>query len=468
MIKIFVFILSLAFACSSAAQTEDPVTLTNELKKATTAKKKFNLVYRICEYYLFRGINDSVQLRSKDLLEIAQAEKQDTFFIASYNLIGNYFNNTGNYSLALQYYFRALNLAEKNDDVRNRGLLNSNIGWSYILLENYENGIVFCKKAVIDMGQTKKSSIMLVSAYDNLAIAYIELKQADSALHYTQLANSENLKAQNEFEQSFIYYEFARTYQLLNDLDMAEVYYKKSILHSKAKMYQEGLSVATAHFCRMLLEQKRYGEAKQYGIDGLNAAYSGGYKRLLIDNAEVLSATYDELKQTDSAYHYSKMVNAYTDSVFNQQKIFEIQNIIFSQQLYEREQAEEKQLAHEKRRQNLQYAAIAIGLITFIIVFLLLSRSVVVNEKFIKYFGILGLLAVFEFINLYIHPYLASATNHSVVLLLVALIIVSALLIPLHHKLEKWITRIMVEKNKKIRLAAAKKTIAKLETEPTN
>ncbi len=37
------------------------------------------------------------------------------------------------------------------------------------------------------------------------------------------------------------------------------------------------------------------------------------------------------------------------------------------------------------------------------------------------------------------------------------------LLIPLTHKLEKWITKIMVEKNKKIRLDAAKKTIAKLE-----
>jgi hypothetical protein len=35
--------------------------------------------------------------------------------------------------------------------------------------------------------------------------------------------------------------------------------------------------------------------------------------------------------------------------------------------------------------------------------------------------------------------------------------------VPLHHKLEKWITRKMVEKNKKIRLAAAKKTIQQLE-----
>jgi hypothetical protein len=49
--------------------------------------------------------------------------------------------------------------------------------------------------------------------------------------------------------------------------------------------------------------------------------------------------------------------------------------------------------------------------------------------------------------------------------MLLILIGIGALLVPLHHKLEKWITKIMVEKNKKIRLAAAKKTIATLEGE---
>ncbi len=38
-----------------------------------------------------------------------------------------------------------------------------------------------------------------------------------------------------------------------------------------------------------------------------------------------------------------------------------------------------------------------------------------------------------------------------------------SLLIPLHHKLERWITKIMVQKNKKIRLEAAKKTIQQLQ-----
>ena len=50
-------------------------------------------------------------------------------------------------------------------------------------------------------------------------------------------------------------------------------------------------------------------------------------------------------------------------------------------------------------------------------------------------------------------------------LMLFILIGIGALLVPLHHRLEKWITEIMVEKNKKIRLDAAKRTIATLEGE---
>jgi hypothetical protein len=47
--------------------------------------------------------------------------------------------------------------------------------------------------------------------------------------------------------------------------------------------------------------------------------------------------------------------------------------------------------------------------------------------------------------------------------MLLILVGIAALLIPAHHRLEHWIKHKMVEKNKRIRLAAAKRTIEKLE-----
>ena len=49
--------------------------------------------------------------------------------------------------------------------------------------------------------------------------------------------------------------------------------------------------------------------------------------------------------------------------------------------------------------------------------------------------------------------------------MLLALVLIASLLIPMHHKLEHWIKEKMVEKNKAIRLAAAKKTIRLLSDE---
>jgi len=59
---------------------------------------------------------------------------------------------------------------------------------------------------------------------------------------------------------------------------------------------------------------------------------------------------------------------------------------------------------------------------------------------------------------------LVRLTLHSPALMLLALVCIAALLVPLHHKLEKWATHKLVEKNKAIRLAADGRTIEELET----
>jgi low affinity Fe/Cu permease len=77
--------------------------------------------------------------------------------------------------------------------------------------------------------------------------------------------------------------------------------------------------------------------------------------------------------------------------------------------------------------------------------------------------GVVALLFIFEFINLLIHPFIGRLTHHSPLWMLLIMVGIAALLVPLHHKVEKRMTHQLVEKNKRIRLAAAKKTIAQLD-----
>ena len=118
----------------------------------------------------------------------------------------------------------------------------------------------------------------------------------------------------------------------------------------------------------------------------------------------------------------------------------------------------------QQRKQNIQYALLALGILSFIILFLALSRRHITNTKVIQFLGVVALLVVFEFLNLLLHPFLERITHHNPILMLLALVCIAALLVPLHHKLEKWATHKLVEKNKQIRLAAAKKTIEQLDS----
>jgi hypothetical protein len=66
------------------------------------------------------------------------------------------------------------------------------------------------------------------------------------------------------------------------------------------------------------------------------------------------------------------------------------------------------------------------------------------------------------------HSYLEQLANNSRVLTLLLMVGIAALLIPLHHRIEKWTITKVVEKNKAVRLANAKRTIEKLEVKHKN
>ena len=194
----------------------------------------------------------------------------------------------------------------------------------------------------------------------------------------------------------------------------------------------------------------------------LDVAQKVPYLKRVGAAGKFLSVIYDSLHLTDSAFVYQKLFLSINDSLNNQSKITSFENQTFLEQVRQQEKEQAQEKLKKDRKQNIQYAFIAVGIITFVILFLLLSHSIIVNERIISFLGILGLLVVFEFINLLIHPTLAAYTHESPVLMLLALVIIASLLIPLHHRLEKWIKEKMTKKNTRIRLEAARKTVEKL------
>ena len=441
--------------------------LYKELEKAQTPAGKVTVWVNIGENYGYAGKLDSLQYASGQILKIASATHQDSLFAKAYVQIGNYFSNTSDYKQALENQFKSLSFAEKAKNIYDIYLATKEIGVTFKRLKNYSEALRYLKKADFFL---KQAPLIPTDAYNrtytHIAEVFLGLGQPDSALRYVQLTNEVTSKEKDAYGYARVLYIFATVYKAKGDIDLAESYYKKCIAFSDAENIYAPYVTATTDYGQYLFDTRQYNLSKAYALDGFNKANDAKNKSGMINAAALLRKVYYAVGENDSSYYYSDVKDAYTDSVFNEQRRNQIQNLSFSQQIKEKEDEAKLSEEADQRKQNIQYALLALGIISFIIIFLLLSRSFITNTKLIEFLGVIALLIVFEFLNLLLHPFLERVTHHSPILMLLALVCIAALLVPLHHKVEKWATGKLVEKNKKIRLAAAKKTIEELESKP--
>jgi hypothetical protein len=250
------------------------------------------------------------------------------------------------------------------------------------------------------------------------------------------------------------------------EYDIALPFLRKAIGYAKSENQTWALVYGLNDIAQSFLAMDQQDSTEYYAQLAVTISKVNNFRDQLLRAYQYLYQSFEKRSRPDSLNKYFRLAMLTKDSIYDTEKNKIVQTLAFRDQLRQQEIENEKAKAEQERKTNIQYAAIAIGLILFLSLFLFLSRSIIVNEKWIRFLGVLGLLAVFEFINLLIHPYLGAATHHSPVLMLLALMAIAALLVPLHHKVEHWLTHKMIAKNKRIRLAAAKKTIIKLNGDP--
>jgi tetratricopeptide (TPR) repeat protein len=395
----------------------------------------------------------------QEALVLAKKIKYFTGEVDCYNTIGNYFFGNSNYLKAMEFYLQGLKLSEEKNYAAGIAKTTGNIGSVYLKQENYRNALNNFFKALTFNKSIGNVRGIAVQSYD-VARAYLTLGKIDSALLYGNESYQNAIVAKDSNALTNSLHTLGDIHHSLGNIKLSLEYYRMAIPYSAGYVFT--LPEIYVSMAKLFKQTGQTDSCILYAEKALQLAQQYNEGGIIFNAAGLLSGLY-EGKNVEKSFYYYKIAIAGKDSMFNAEKVKQMQNLSVNETLRQQERETEKLKTIEERKRNLQYAAIAIGLITFIIIFFILSRSIIVKTKFIEFFGVLGLLAVFEFINLFIHPYLAHATNDSPVLMLLILIGIGALLVPLHRRLEKWITKIMVEKNKKIRLAAAKKTIATLE-----
>lgn len=364
----------------------------------------------------------------------------------------------GDYNKVQEAIEKASIIAEKTGDNEVLG----RITYYRSFIESDPNKeIIYLRKAIQlkeALTKVEQSSNIFLGA---ISSAFIKVNQIDSAFFYAQRMYEMAIK-RNDTLSSFITAKLGNVYLKMNQPDIAYAFYKKGLRGAMQTGKIEDLVSAYYPLGNYFQQINQPDSALYYWKKTFAIGVKESFGTKFSASKKIYEYYFSQGKN-DSAARYMNFYIIANDSINNRNKIVKLQTAKFEEELKQQELAKSKTEEKENRNHNLQLAITAIAILTAIILFLLLSISILVSHKVVEFLSILVLLVVFEFINLLIHPFLESITHHSPVLMLLGLVAIASLIIPLHHKLEHWTTKKLVEKNKAIRLANAKKTIEELE-----
>jgi hypothetical protein len=315
-------------------------------------------------------------------------------------------------------------------------------------------------KALAEKGKNQQ---VLIYVNMNLGFIYLNMEQFDAALTCTQKAYELSLKINSKKRNSALEV-LGRIHTKLGNLQLAYAYCKTAVKEEIERGNKRWLISAYTGLAEYFKQANQVDSCLIYSKKAIGVVKNSPFFYLSIAPAKMIADIYKK-SNCDSTLKYLEIYQNANDSLFSKKNNEQMQSMTFDDNMHQIELARGKKEQEEEQKHQIQFALIAIGIVVLLFLYLLLSRSFITSTQLIEFFGVMALLIVFEFLNLILHPFLENITNHTPILMLLALVCIAGMLIPLHHKLEKWATNKLVKKNKEVRLANAKKTIETLKEE---
>ncbi|MEO9211281.1 MAG: ATP-binding protein [Ginsengibacter sp.] len=363
----------MAFISTCYAQRTGNESFQLTLSDNSQPLQRFDMIRKELE----KGNNYSENIDSSlciQLLSIAQQLKNDSLLAISYNWVGAYFTfNKGDNISGLEYFFKAIPLAEKAKDKRRISSLYFDISLVYDELQNYKTSFDYTIKGGENLPNQSSPmyNFMLVQYQNNLCSYYLHIQKADSALYYAKLGSETSDKIGISLYDMASICLTGAAYALANDTSNANIAFKKALVIFPNIKINSLRSLFYDTYIKFLIHSSRLEQAKIFCRQFLALGNSYNSNSMRLRAVGYLRQVFDSLHQTDSAYYYSNQESKIKTDIFSEVNINRIQALSFHEKLRGLEAARE-QAAYKNQ---LKLYALAIGLIFFILIGILLYRS---------------------------------------------------------------------------------------------
>jgi hypothetical protein len=462
---LFVFVLSVVNVQSQSARvdfSQKPPNIDSLLPKIAAEKNDSARYYLAMSALTISETNPVEDMHNSEAILLHGQKNNDLVCqLLGYSCLCYDYIAFGNQVKSLEYGIKANQVAEQSKNDRLKTFGKAMLALSYLTMGDFDKAVAY-NKAANEAGSKYETDIIYVCAVNDMGTIYLAMNKIDSALIYTQKAYELAIKSGINYWLTTTYLQFGSIHASMKNSALAMSYWNLALAEAKRINSPKFTSMANAAIADYFYTNNQKDSAKVYATRAIASVKNTAFQTLSAAPAKLLLNIYKNVS-LDSAFKYSEIYRTANDTLYNIKALQQAQLISVEEQSRQEQLKFEEEQAAEKQKENLQYTFIALGIVTFFMLFILFSRKHITNTKVIEFLSVVSLLIVFEFLNMLVHPILEKITHHSPLLMLLSLVTMAALLIPLHHKLEHWAVNKLVEKNKLTRLAAAKKTIDELE-----
>ncbi|HET6766773.1 MAG TPA: tetratricopeptide repeat protein, partial [Chitinophagaceae bacterium] len=294
---------------------------------------------------------------------------------AAYFTLGEYHRVSGNYPESLENLFKGLQISSEIGDSTLIAEAHGFIGIAYLNLKEYQTALQYLFQAYAQKDRLAGPMTGFILA--NTGIAYQEMKMFDSALIYVKMAWSIARNTQMAPGKAFVLRETGNVFSLIGQPDSAFYYYRYSLAVTPDIL---NIGRTYSRMAILFYNLKQYDSTLFYANQALALGRRSSQKPTILEASKTLATYYLDKKKLDSALKYQQLTMNINDSLFGSEQLRKLQLLAIDEQKRVH-RAEQKQHEIEQKQKDYQNNLRFYGLMAALAVFILFGIILFRNNK---------------------------------------------------------------------------------------
>jgi two-component system NtrC family sensor kinase len=364
------FIVFLSF-CFQNTRTQNITadSLRTAFYNSTVDSLKIEALYNLANYYRLQNPDSSIGLTQKGIsfsIQMNSPKRRADFLF----LLASEYASRGNFPESIKISLEALEIDQKLSNQIGVARDYWNIARTYQIQHDFTTSLEYLSKAR-KIQEEIHDSVGLQKTYDRYGGAYMAFGKLDSADYYLQLATKIAILSKYQQLLGGTLDDIGLLYEKQNLDQEAMKYYRMSLPYLEKTGDQYNISETEIGMARLFRKAGNSDSCIYYAKDVLAIAKYTGYQEYKYDAGILLTEYYKSKGNIDSAFRYQQVAIEAKDSMFNQEKTRQLQNIVFNERLRQNQLKE----VEDKYKSTMKIYALLGGFLMLLILAAVLVRN---------------------------------------------------------------------------------------------